>query len=799
VGNLIAWGLASQAMAAFEGRRIDEAKELAGLGLAAAENVKCLYVLCSAFVGGAPALTAELARRMDDIADPADVGVRLNALRWWAEASLGRDAELGAANLAELEGRLRAFSLAHPQLAEVEWLLRVIRSAATSVPMVQGATASGSQIDDALIRAHRSASDYSVLRGGRDRAASHCAALLALKPDDADIEGSAAAGVLNELARAVLEEGGTMDDGGLARLATIAVLQRSPLILSSLMRRLWVREDLQALKAAAAISAQTPFVPTTDWLRMTYAAQIAAQPDPSSDRPTAERAARDTVIGRSDQLLKEIVQPEMFRVARSFFLLENQMYSRLWSDIGLLLEAMKTDKALEYAHAYAIARHVLYLNRKVSPEDMKRIAEYILSDERSTPDVKEFLFYYCARWGDMDLAYSVAEQLVPYRESWSILAYLKDFMDVASQTPAAIIGRPRTGKHVIYGNLVCWGKAFIEKMAWASLPSLIAGKNLPSLVKTNDVCIDLITAPEDVADLLQLEGVKRLSEYCEVRIYCFPKIAKFYEWAKDLPYVVFGHAQHFSILRAQQDGVDVMPLYADVVYADGCFEFVGKHVTEEPRALFCDGLNCAQTSLRAKLAPYRTNSVLTVDARTLTEFAVQAMKPILQHNFFQKSGGSIKTSTPSLIFRKAHGMRVYSFMQGVVYASAAALKGLTGFDRLTLEGTCSEVILANLTAEQVVVRTSADDVLWVELDDADRTELIPLGAEMVSHLDGVRNYFLRYARSLKRFTLFEMAVDYPAEGLAFGDVIDDATEAQFLADLQIMRENDPVFTELVIR
>ena len=206
----------------------------------------------------------------------------------------------------------------------------------------------------------------------------------------------------------------------------------------------------------------------------------------------------------------------------------------------------------------------------------------------------------------------------------------------------------------------------------------------------------------------------------------------------------------------------------------------------------------AQTPLRASLAPYRVDGVLTIDARRLAAFAVRAMKPIMERNFFQLSGESIKSSTPSLIFRKPFGMRIYSFMQGVVYASAAALKGATGFDCLTLEGTCSEVILANLTPEQVVARSSTDDILWVELDDSDRTELIPLGVEMVRHLDGVRNYFLRYARSLKRFTLFEMAVDCHVEGLTFGDLIDDETEAQFLADLRAMRETDPVFTELMV-
>lgn len=145
---------------------------------------------------------------------------------------------------------------------------------------------------------------------------------------------------------------------------------------------------------------------------------------------------------------------------------------------------------------------------------------------------------------------------------------------------------------------------------------------------------------------------------------------------------------------------------------------------------------------------------------------------------------------------KPFGFRVYGGMQGVVYVSAAGLKGLTGFDHLTLEGVCSEILLRKLTPEQVIVRTSTDDILWVELDDNDRTALIPLGAAMVRHIDAIRNFFVGYTRSSQRFTLFDMAVDCQVEGLLYGDEIDDETERRLLEEVKHMRLTDPIFTEL---
>lgn len=800
IANVVAWTLAEQAIKAIEAKRMEEAQELALLGLAAADNPKCVYALCASLERTNLPVLANLARRLDDLAVAAEAPVRVRALQFLASAILGPERKGTVVDMRDLERRLTELLRDQPDLQEVNEILALVRRemkdlSEPAVPMrLMGFP---EVVTQSLADIHRRGVDKCALSEDGDLAAAHCAGLLFLtsaQPQDAERRR----GAVRKLRAAFDADRSATDDAALARLAMIIALDPDVEAFASFMQRLWARGDAPSLKMAAALASDLKPMETAEWVIIQHLTQVAALCHEGSDvdRAAVEEAATDALIAQTERLLAERPELAELRAARTFLLAERRRYKLLWEDCVRLLDEMKTNKRLEAIYSNVISRHCMFLRKVRDREHLERIINYVFDDHRSLRSEKEYLFYYAADHGYSDVACGVAERLAEAAPAWGVLAYLRSFMQVADQRPAAVFGRPRSGKRVIYANLVCWGETFIEKMAWSSLSSLMSPKNLPALIRDNDVIIDLITHQYNVEALLHLPELKLLSELCEVRIYCFPYFEEFFEWSKALPYVVFGHAQHFSILRAQQDNVDVLVLSADVVYADGCFDFVARHVSDEPRALFYDGLNCSQTPLRERLAPYRVNSVLTVDAKTLAEFAVQTMKPILEHSFFNNSGVSSKVTSPAIILRKPFGFRVYSGLQGVVYVSAAGLKGLTGFDHLTLEGGCSERLLNRLAPDQIIVRRSTEDILWVEMDDSDRMHLVPLGAATVSHVEAVKNYFMSYTRNLKRFTLFHMAVDCHVDGLTFGDVIDDETERKFLEEVRLMRLTDPLFTEL---
>lgn len=801
IANVVGWALADQAIKAIEDRKLADAQGLASLGLAvAADNVKCLYALCAALErANLPAL-ANLARRFDEHAVSMDAPIRLRALQFLSSAIFGPERRGSLVDVRDLERRLSALLNDHPGLKEAEELLAVARREMSAFPEPSAPTrplGATEAVNQSLADIYRRGADGCALNDDGEMAAAFCAGLLwaaQAQPHDADRRR----GALREIRQAVDEAADASDDAAVARMAMIVAIDPDMGTLAALMQRLWDRDDREGMRAAAAIGLDLKPEDNAEWVNVAHLSQIArlAAERPELDRAGLEAAAIEAVIEKTDRLLAESPERSALRAARTFLASRHRKYGVLWRDCKILLDEMKTNRSLEQIYSNVISRQCMFLRKVRDVGQLRQIVDYIFEDERSIQAEKEFLFYYCASFGCMELAYEVAARLAETTPPWGALAYLRDFMRVADQRPAAVFGRPRTGKRLIYGNLVCWGETFIEKMAWSSLPSLMSPRNIPALVKENDVVIDVITHQSNVEALVNLPELKLLSELCEIRIYCFPYFAEFFEWSRSLPYIVFGHAQHFSVLRAQQDDADVLVLSADVVYADGCFEFVARHVSDEPRALFYDGLNCSQTPLRERLAPHRVNSVLTVDAKTLAEFAVQTMKPILQQSFFSKTGQSTKVSSPAIILRKSFGFRVYGGMQGVAYVSAAGLRGLTGFDHLTLEGVCSEVILNKLTPEQIIVRKTTDDILWVELDDNDRIDSIPLGEAMVSHVDAVKNFFLGYSRCLRRFQLFEMAVDCHVGGLTYGDEIDDETERKFLDDLRRLRLTDPVFTEL---
>jgi len=564
----------------------------------------------------------------------------------------------------------------------------------------------------------------------------------------------------------------------------------------NLMRSFWESGDLAQLETAARIARRAPVIESGAWVSLIYMCELSERCMSGLDRNLLIAQAGEAVWAASNRVIEESNNPHYLRFHRSLFSMTFNFYKYAIEDCIILFDQIKNNENLEIQYGYSVASNILNLQIHSYVDDLERLFDYTIKKNPDDVEHLRSLFLFASELGRRDIAYKIAARAAELEPNWRIVGLLEQFIDVQKQIPALILERPRRGKNVIYANIVCWGDEFVRKMAWGSLSSLLSPRNIPLLAEKNDIVFDFITHHTNVDTIKELPEIKLLHQYCEIRIYCLPDIDNFFSLASGLRYYVFGHAQHFTVLRAQRDNVDVLLLASDVVNADGNLAFVDRHVSAEPRAIFYDGINCSQTPVRAALMNYRNQSVLTVDARTLAEIAVRNLKPIAINCFFNKSGESSKPVSSMFFFRKPFGFRVYSFGQALVYASAAALRGLHGFDCLPVEGRLSALLLEKLTKEQIVTRKSKEDFLWIELDDNDRWDLVRQGNALVTHVEAVVSYFRAETRHQSRFTLFERGVDCHVTGLEYGDVIDDETEAAFFAELSRRRQTDPIFTQL---
>ena len=563
-----------------------------------------------------------------------------------------------------------------------------------------------------------------------------------------------------------------------------------------LMKSHWEDGDFETLDAAARLARRAPVEQTAAWMCLSFMCEISDRHRSSRPIEGIMDEACEAIILKTNEMMAQAENPFHLRYQRTFFMMEFNLYRYLIEDFVVLFDELILDKAREKHYASSITNNILYLKINSYIADQERLYRYFIDGDVRNVHLLRNVYLFAAEVGRMDLAYQCAERLAELDSNWNIILLLRRFLDVGAQTPALILEKQRRGKNVIYANIVCWGEEYVHKMAWGSLSSLLSPNNIPLLAENNDIVFHFLTHASNVATIASLPEVRLLNQYCEVQIYCLPDCPNFFKLPTEVRYFLFGHAQHFTMLCAQRDTVDLLLLASDVVNADGCLAFVNRHVSDEPRAMFYDGLNCSLTPVRAALQPYREGSVITVDAKSLAEIAVRNLQPIALNCFFDKSGAAWKEASSILLVRKPFGFRVYSLSQALVYASAAALQGLNGFDCLPVEGRLSALMLEKLAPEQIITRRTTEDFLWIELDDDDRLNLVRWSDRTVSHVDAVVKCFRTDTRHQSRFALFDRVVDCHVDGLEHGDVIDDETEAAFLEELARRRRTDPIFTQL---
>lgn len=358
----------------------------------------------------------------------------------------------------------------------------------------------------------------------------------------------------------------------------------------------------------------------------------------------------------------------------------------------------------------------------------------------------------------VDQAREVAALIARFRPEFALRDALHPLVDDLDRPAHAEFGRRPMGRRLIYANLVCWGRRYVDLLELASFASLLSANNLPALAEDNDIILEIVTNLEDAPALLASPRLKALSQMMMVRIMVIPDASRPHQ--NKLPYLVFGFASHSTLLRAQRDGADMLFLQPDLIYADGSFRSISMIVSNEKRAFFSDGLNANATATLAAIAHNRneTDGSLAISTTELCDAINNCLMPRSLVSFFDSESKESSAAPARTILQMADGARMHSFHKAPIYLSHASFRDIRSFNYTTPDGLMMSRVLDNLTWDQVVHFESANAFMVVEIND--EAGEVP-GSEEGDVIDILRNYFYRHRFSERLYWCFAKAVVYP--------------------------------------
>ncbi len=475
-----------------------------------------------------------------------------------------------------------------------------------------------------------------------------------------------------------------------------------------------------------------------------------------------------------------------------------------WNEVALIMRIDCNGSLMRYRQALAdlrelskrapndgwIARQFCVTLRSYLHPDAAASIDVVLQDLGDDPAELRNWFGVAVGMGAVEQALQIAARLAKHRPEYQIVAPLHAMASDLTLQPAATFGRASGVGRTIYCNLVCWGARYLELMESASIASLLAPGNFPSLARSATLVLEIITMPADLAQVQEMALLRKLAEHCEVRVFLFPEgIAAS---SGRLPYLVFGHGCHSTILRAERDGADLMFLFPDVVYADGCHAALIEHLSNEPVAVFADGLNAQAGPLLEQIAPYRRAEALAPPPQALLDAAATCLTR-RSTDFFHQPGNAVSSPTPNrVIFRTETGLRTHAFFMATAYVSHAGFAPVVTKNFGACDGLFVEHVL-NAVAEQSVVVLSGDQFLMVEICDDDGL-VSPLVEASLD--ESLLRFFRDYGYSDRRVVLFNRPIDYRTNAVRDGVVTSSEAMAERVQSVGELFRTHSLFVDL---
>lgn len=617
--------------------------------------------------------------------------------------------------------------------------------------------------------------------GDLDGAAGHCLAAQALDPRSVGVADgrSQIAAALFQRHQATASEVPTPESTFALGLA--AQLEPSDRHLKALAAEMLALEDFPlVLKLCERLSEAPLSLPDGFelWrMRRTAALRLAGKSAEAArtaiDQEAPDRLAR---FGDAASLDLETLQ---FRLSRYYAL------ERFREALDDTREILRRPNAPDWV-AWNFSAYVRNILHPLAP---RAIDAVVASLPEGSP---ELLVAFGMAWtmGAVEQALTLADRLTAEQPQLSAFRPLRAMAMDQGFEPALVLGEPAREGRRIYLSLPCWGARFIDLMERAALGSLLAPGNLPALAKRASLILEIFATPDDLAQLRASETLRRVSGYCETRVFLFP--AAIASQARSAPYIFYGCASHATLLKAEREGADMIFLYPDVIYADGCLQSIANRLTNAPYAIFADTLNSYAKPVLDRLAGDDRSGVLAVGSATLIDTAIQHLSKRTLNGLYHPGNRSVSTDPNRILFKTERGLRMHSFVMGPTYVSHAGFAPLILKNFATADGLFTSHLLYKLADDQIEV-LSTEDLCVVEVADGDG-QLFPLTDRALE--EAIPAYFRDNGLNARRFKLFDRPTLYPGATPPEGPVTSEAEMAERLESLRRLRATHPVFVDL---
>ena len=579
-----------------------------------------------------------------------------------------------------------------------------------------------------------------------ERAAAFCLAAAASDPDggltqryrDLTLQG-----LLDRRARRQAE--GAMQEATLALAIAVALGARGErTALMDLLEPLGDFETVERLCVGIADDAEVAFPERhAAYLRGRRAVQRRSGRDAAAVEALAQADACDWLeaLGPSDALDTEALSQ---RVALT---LGRHGYRQAIEDLRELRRRRPDDPWV--AHNLCSTIH------NILDPDVADAAPTALAAVTDDPEDIEQTYAFMWSMGATPQALELARRMEAHKPEYAAIPDLHRMANDLDAAPVLVMGERRPGLPPLYANLVCWGERYLDLMEEAAIASLLADGNFPALAQKADVVLELYTTPADVGRLARSVALRRLSAYCEIRLYRLPDQVALH--ARYLGYATLGYANHATILRAERDGAGITFLLPDVLYADGCYAAIAERLTDRPYAAFSDGINAFRAPVLAAMKPFIRDGILSAPPAAVTDAGARAPTLRTTHSFLQPGDRAVCAYPTRVIFPMAEGLRSHAFMMLPAYVSHAAFAPMKIKSYGTMDGVFSEHVLNQLRDEEIEV-IAPPEFSFVELCDDDGNYAPMLDK---SFAEGVRDYFVAGCFNRRRHRLFRRPILFP--------------------------------------
>lgn len=389
-----------------------------------------------------------------------------------------------------------------------------------------------------------------------------------------------------------------------------------------------------------------------------------------------------------------------------------------------LKEILGRESAPQRHRHYAASLVLCCLRNALHPENQTALDVM----EANTPDSADSvltLFYSAWTSGAIASALRFAERLKQWYPAFEIMAPLHRMATTHDLAPAATLSQPKPVGRRIYATVACWGEAYIALMEKTMIASLLAPNNFPTLAARAEIHLELFTLERDVERLANSPALRRLGEFCAVKIFAFPREVSLH--TGELPFMLLGFGAHATALRAERDGADFMHICADMIFADGSYAAVAKRLTADPLLLLNDNLNAYADPVMERLKPCFDDVVLKASIPELLAAASGALSRRSLDQVYRPDDAETPYYPVKTIFQVPGGLAMHSFYGNPIYVSHAALAPILMTNFAPPDGVFIEHLLQNAKRGRMEMLV-AEEFLGLEVckDDGHVFDIKPI-------------------------------------------------------------------------